>query len=539
MSNVLITALSLYAPQSKEYLYVYRKDDEEYIVSGAQTNEPVPKALGLYLEDKKETLDKIIVLCTPAALKPINGNAPSLERYRHAMSSHFGVNEKELFECVFLSDNPDSEQIFTASLEVAAILKSLENVSVYVDSTGGFRDAMMSMISTMQLLKDSGIAVKDVFYTIFDRDRREPYEIVSRKETYSVYELVSGMDELKKYGNVSRLAGVLSERGVTPTQQKILDALHNVYTEMQLCRVEQSKNALLKLSALLIKYTPDGSVFDKVVETSKLKYEGISEGFAYKDYIKWYFDHGYIAQTLAFFYETLPDILSENRILWAREDLIFQYEHRLKSLVNRRGWNYYFLNTYFKEEHDPEKKLIADAKNQVAALAEDEPKNLTSVTASIKEAVEFAVLLKKNEATRSKAPKSYENLLKALETANVNGFNCEADLLSKHSEKKIYNSIKANPAILSLLFSIEPQSAGDSPEELANLIVSSIDGVDSFVNPKVDIKTLEALLADYFYLKDQRNSVLHVETRSASPEVLSKRIATAIDRLNTVISQSK
>lgn len=540
MLNVLVTALSLYGKNDSEHRYTYKANGKEYIVTGTHTNEPVPKALSLCLKEQGKQLDKIIILCTPAVLKPLDGCVSSLERFKQTLSNYFETQSEDLFECIAIPDMPDSAQLFSASLQIVDSLKKLlPNVSVYLDSTGGFRDAMMSIISTMQLLKDSGIQVADVFYTVFDRDRTEPYEIVSRKESYSVYELVSGMDELRKYGNVSRLLGVFADRGVTNPQQRILDALADVYTELQLCRVEQSKNALLRLNVLLSSYCPDGSVFDTVVSTAKEKYEGIGETTAYEDYIKWYYEHGYVAQTLAFFYETLPDIFSQKGILKAGKDLQLQYSEKINSLVERRKWNYFFINTYFKEHYDPAKVAVAEAREQIELLINDSVKNLTKDAESLKEAVEFAVALKKDSRLSKNTPKSYKNLIYVLEQANINNFNSEEMLLGKKNAKSIYNTIKSNPAIIKPLFSIDIESDKDTPEGLADLIVSSIDGVDSIVNPNVDITTLKALLTDYFYLKDQRNSVLHVETRSASPDVLDERIKMAIKRLDTVITQCK
>ena len=82
--NILVTALSLYRAQKPEQ-YVLSAGGRCYTVTGNQTNEPVPMALKGYLADQKQTLDQIILLCTPATLEQDGEGKTSAQRFCEAM----------------------------------------------------------------------------------------------------------------------------------------------------------------------------------------------------------------------------------------------------------------------------------------------------------------------------------------------------------------------------------------------------------------------------------------------------------------------
>lgn len=529
--NILVTALSLYhVPSEKEY--VLSIDGRSYQVTGCHTNEPVPKALQLYLQTKQQRLDRIIVLCTPATLTPDSEGISSLDRFRAALGPACAR-----IDHICLEEMSNASAIYGASMTLLSLLEGLEEPELYIDSTGGFRDAMMFFISMLQLLKERGIRVADVLYTVYDRNAKGPYPIISRMDAYCVYDLVSGMEQMRTYGDPRKLKEYFRGRKLPSHATAILDTLQSVYMELQLCRVEQSSKALLRLSELLETYTPGDSTFDTVVALAKEKYGGVRDGFGFADYIKWYFVHGYVPQTLAFFYETLPDLLVENRILYPSDALMVEYADLKDKQVERRTWNYSFINTYFKENHHPAKQQIAQARQELNRLfSEEDPCTPSPTGLKIQKAARAVQLAGMNSNMLKKLPRELEDLLEAVCLEQTPGLTTREEVLRCTDPGKLCKRISHNQKLICRLYNIDSPAAELTPEEHAKLITDAIDGKDICIGTGVSRTELTGLLEKYFYLKAQRNSVLHVGQASASHKTLLKNIQAAIDLLDKVLA---
>ncbi len=532
--NILVTALSLYNP-SKSEEYILCKDGREYRVTGQQTNEPVPKALQLYLAKSGQTLDKIIALCTPATLCPDSTGKSSADKFQEALALE-GICPELHTLC--LNELADSQAIYNASLELLELCRTLTEPALYIDSTGGFRDAMMFLISMMQLLKEENFRIADVFYTVYDRNTTNAHPILSRMDAYRVYDLISGYESLNTYGDPRKLKEYFSGRTISDQANNILNTLQSVYQEMQLCRVSQSNAALLRLSGLLEQYSTGDSAFDRVVELAQKKYGGIRDGFTYSDYIKWYFAHGYIPQTLAFFYETLPDILVSNKILYPSAKLTASLQQSHTSQVSSRNENYTFINTYIKETSHSFKLKVTNARQEVLALAYAgsipvDNLNLSEKGKQLYDGMRF-VMLGKLDARYLEKPAAVA-LVNALQSEKTPELRSAEDLWQHKDSQSIYSKIAANQKLLCTLYGIAPEEKELTDAEHARLIVNSADSKDIFLGEGVDPETLVALLEKYFYLKKQRNSILHVGQDSASHKTLLKNIAEAISLLDKVI----
>lgn len=532
--NILVTALSLYR-DSKSEEYVLSKDGQQYRVTGQQTNEPVPKALQLYLQRKGQTLDKIILLCTPAALTADESGKSAADKFRDAMASA-GICAE--IHNLRLNEMADSRAIYNASLELLELCCPLAEPELYIDSTGGFRDAMMFLISMMQLMKGENFRIADVFYTVYDRNMPAPYPIVSRMDAYQVYDLISGYEALNTYGDPRKLKEYFAARPISDQAKNILNTLQSVYQELQLCRVAQSNTALLRLSGLLEQYVPGDSAFDRVVELAQTKFGGIRDGFTYPDYIKWYFNHGYIPQTLSFFYETLPDILVSNRILYPGAKLAATLQKKHTSQVSSRNERYTFINTYFKETYHSFKVKVTDAKEEVLSLAHAgniavEDLALSEAGMRLRAGMRY-VMLGKLDRRQLEKPEAVA-LIRALQSEKTPELRSAEDLWQHADTQTIYSKIAANQKLLCILYGIDPEEKELTDAEHARLIVDSADGKDIFLGENVNPQALVRLLEKYFYLKKQRNSILHVGQDSASHKTLLKNIAEAITLMNEVI----
>ncbi len=532
--NILVSAMSLYThPEEKEYLL--QKEGREIRVSACQTNEPVPKALSLYLSKKGEALDQIVLLCTPAALSFDANGKSAVDYFKNAMRSS-GIDAE--IHTLLLNEKADSESIYFTGLELTTLCRTFSDPKLYIDSTGGFRDAMMFLISMMQLLKEEKIQIADVFYTVLDRKVASPHPIVSRMDAYRVYDLISGYEDLKTYGDPTKLKEYFSAKDLSAEAAKILDALQSVYHEMKLCRVAQTNSALLRLSRLLEEYTPAENAFDRVVELAETKYGGIRDGFTYPDYIKWYYAHGYVPQTLAFFYETLPEILVSGKILYYGNHLKEVLQKDFVSNVPHRKEPYSFFNSYFKKTFGSYQGKVRKAKKEVLSLANAdsipiEQLSLSESGKKLYEGLRYCLLGKHHLQLLKKPEASF--LLEVLQNGKMKGFERAEDLWNFDNTKKILERIAGNEKMLCALYGIAREEKELTDREHARLILASIDGKNTFLKEGVSEEVLGNLLEKYFYLKHQRDSVLHVGQDSASPKTLRKQIAEAISLMEEIL----
>ena len=527
--NILVSALSLYKPAAPAE-YVLRRDSREYRITACQTNEPVPMALAAYLQRQGANLDALVLLCTPATLIPDAQGMNSVERLTAALSD---AQLHPQIHTLRLQEMAESQAIYGASLELLELCRQFDSPELYIDSTGGFRDSMMFLLSMMQLLKGENFRIADVLYTVYDRNISAPYPIVSRMDSYKVYDLISGYEALNTYGDPRKLKEYFADKPISDQARNILNALQSVYQEMQLCRVVQSNSALLRLTGLLDSYTPGDSAFDRVVELAQKKYGGIRDGITYPDYIKWYFSHGYIPQTLAFFYETLPDLLVDRGILYPSTRLTRCLKH-FPSNVPTRTANYHFLNAH------PRRVRAAIARAEVLELAHAgnipmEELGLSEAGCRLYTALNYARLARLDSRLLEKPEVKY--LQGALEQGQVHKLSSLSDLWRFDSNFAVYEEMARHDRLLRALYGVEYDEPSLPEQEHTQRILESVDGLNIFLGEGVDREKLTALLEKYFYLKTQRNSILHIGQDSASHKTLLKNIREAIELMDEVIGK--
>ena len=533
--HILVTALSLYKTDL-EAEYFLTKEGRTYHVTGRHTNEPVAKALQLYLERSKQKLDKIVLLCTPATNQPDDSGKSSVDKFQAAMAEA-GICPE--YHCLTLEEMPDSQSIYNTSKSLLNLLQNCPEPSVYIDSTGGFRDAMMFLISMMQLLKEENIHIADVFYTLLDRKSAGPHPIISRMDAYQVYDLISGYEDLNTYGDPRKLKEYYRGRNISQDAQKILDALKNVYQELQLCRVAQGNAALLQLSQRLEAYTPSGSSFDRVVELAKAKYGGIREGFTALEFIRWYHDHGYVAQSLAFLYEVLPDLLVDGHIIYFSQELKPKLREDYRDHVLKRNENYPFLNFYFKDTFFDFTKRVEAAQKELRILSSSDQISAKD----LRDYLSPTGQLLYNGLNQIKMSKLNTKMLTYPEAAKLVQFFQEngatglrsVQNLQQTDIRSIYDKIASNKKLLCALYGITWEERILTDKEHGKLIVNSVDGKNTFLGEGVNRERLAALLEKYFYLKEQRNSVFHVKQDIASYKTLVSNIAEALALMEEVL----
>lgn len=248
--------------KSKQGLYHYKYKEANTpdldVIYGIHTNEPAIKntlQLEHYINKQTGTydandIDDLIIIATDAAGKwgdedresyytidkSFDEYAESVsgEFFKKYLSDDFGsisalnyiVSEIRYFSkrnnykvgnihVIPIENNPDSFSISRAALRAEEIIQKgiipysdsvKKKKRLYLDSNGGFRDIMSALIGTLRALKVYSIMPDVIYSNDFERiPREEPFNIYNKKDIYSIFDLVSGLDEFIKNGKGDKI----------------------------------------------------------------------------------------------------------------------------------------------------------------------------------------------------------------------------------------------------------------------------------------------------------------------------------------------
>lgn len=213
MARKIILFLSEYKESAKERRYRCPVGDD---VIGAQTNEaPVH-----YLLRQYSNVNEIICIVT--------------ERAREKGWEVFQNKIREENVDVAVTEVPYEEG---SNFAEGALTKIMEKVragdEVLLETTGGFRNAVMDMLLLSRVLSYVGVKTIGAVYSNYQKA-----EIEDLSRLIGFFDLVGGMQELTSFGSVKSLRAYYAETD----DQKIeglLSAMENLYETITLCKTKR------------------------------------------------------------------------------------------------------------------------------------------------------------------------------------------------------------------------------------------------------------------------------------------------------------
>lgn len=333
MARKIILILSAMKPEAEERCY--RCPDGTDVI-GKQTNEaPVRYLLQTYPD-----VAEIICMITPEA------ESTALPYFREMVKQaapNVSIRLVAFHEGQDFSDGPLCEI-------VSAVEK---NDEILLETTGGFRNAVMDLLLLSRVLSYKGIATTCAVYSNF---KTEQVEDVSR--LIEMFELVSGMQELTRFGSVRTLRAYYDMQPTAKQDAKInklLTAMEKLTGTITLCRTKQIEQRMENFNAALAEAEDcDDPLIRTLLPVFQSKF---GKKLTTPGLIKWCVESNMIQQALTIYKERIPayilrdrnDILevrpdapSPNMKEYESEEEARFYEHLLKMGVNMRkayyGW---------------------------------------------------------------------------------------------------------------------------------------------------------------------------------------------------------
>lgn len=268
--NVLLLALSTFPKKSDGYVMTESKfswkDEKEY--TGIYQLDPVPKMLIDQLGQKGESLDKIIMLATSATSDEKKEVKITYLDEKDEREKSYPGTEQEYFqsqiEKEMLSDCSDiaPKDRFTAIRldeknperginEAVETVRGIDNIRLYFDTHGGFREISLVLEAIISLLKMDQIEVQGIYGVEYDPNSGN--KIIDARRGFQIFDFVSGMNEFINYGRINSLETFLEKNtakdpSIKEQQDAFILCMRQISEGIQLCNIPLFEEGLDKLA---------------------------------------------------------------------------------------------------------------------------------------------------------------------------------------------------------------------------------------------------------------------------------------------------
>lgn len=393
---------------------IVNTDMEAAIRSSIATNESSLKYI-LYHTWKDEktreiSFDKVYLLCTDGVMERQGDSPSSYDIFINQMRQFYKVMGRD--EQVFLdaldhvpcgTDLDDISRIKSSIIEMSkkilefkdTFTNDKDEVRLYMDITGGPRNAAMILLVISRLLAYHGIIVDDVYYSGYKEIENGPGEITVHKvlDIYELFDIIAGFEEFKLFGSAKKLntyfkppenIGTGNIESTAIATKKLLKAMDSFSEAINISSRGAFEKSIARLDDSLAlvhstaNNTDNNKTFDQ--ELIELLHKPIEQSYTtllqhHRNhasdelaYIDWCLDHDYLQQALTLFCEYVPEYAVDKGIIEC-DPLVFNayYEdtqqNKEKRLLqaaikawNRAGNNIQFSTFYNVVMPDHDKK---------------------------------------------------------------------------------------------------------------------------------------------------------------------------------------
>ena len=192
-----------------------------------------------------------------------------------------------------------------------------QNDEILLETTGGFRNAVMYMmlLSRLLLYVDSPI-VQAVYSRWAGAGKQGSIEDVSK--IIRLFDLINGMQELSSFGSVRTLRQYYGQAPKDLRIANFLNSMEQLNESILLCRVNLISERLKQFQASLVELKNCGDpIMQALLPAFRKKFNGKMKTV---DLIRWYLESDMLPQALTLYTEKIPErILGKHRFLEMRE----------------------------------------------------------------------------------------------------------------------------------------------------------------------------------------------------------------------------
>ena len=215
-----------------------------------QTNE----AAVLELKKHKEGPDCILALCSelvrtsPTVHLPDGKTCTTVEYFRDVFLPSAGIPAERLV-VIPVPDSMDDKAQFRAISLLLGKIEAEDTLSI--DLSGGMRDTAMLLVTAARCMRDlRSVETRRVIYSELLPDGTS--RIHDSSQLYSLFDLITAMDEFFSTGTAQKLKGYLWSEGESdPALHTLLARINQFSDDLALCRVQALNEDLSQIAQAL------------------------------------------------------------------------------------------------------------------------------------------------------------------------------------------------------------------------------------------------------------------------------------------------
>ena len=348
--NIIVLSMSTLGEKVYPCNFVYKENDE----TGEEYYSQLEPISRMILE-REGSLDKIIILATESTKKDqefiLDPNGKNEKRTCSAINFYkerMGLKNEEKIKIVDVE-----EKEFTPAIsKVVETIRSLyteknseDELKLWIDTQGGFRNITLVMNAIISLLKTDNIE-PDGIYSVNFNSKAKLQPIIDQTETYKIFQFVSGINEFSRYGRAEQLEDYYDSISPENTP-KVIRKMKDITEAIQMCNMIEFEKYLKELKNL-VKNRSDASekellnIFWKQIENDYGQL--LKESCTGLDIVEWFYKKKFYQQAITYIESKLPREWVERGILSCKVS---------KSRLND-------LKTYLNKEWAKDENMIID-----------------------------------------------------------------------------------------------------------------------------------------------------------------------------------
>lgn len=371
MGNVLIFFMSTRNAYSAEIYYKYGKrykEDGINLPQTTHTNLGTAKALAYSIGQ----IDKVCYLASKSVRKlKADGSDEAwfkreLDAYLDTLSKG-SKRKKVLYKSVKVADDFSDKTIMKSAIKLIDRIDVKEGDHVYIDFTGGIRQAASILLAVGKILELKSINVI-LLTNQYNRDKKDEYKdsqtplkVVENKNVSSGMDYVSATQYFLKTGDISQLKIWFenNERSLNGIENDIIKRFEKFYKSISLCRADVTTDCWNEIRSDLDAYEKNKEktlTFAYVVDLLTAEMEKGGDN-SIVSLIYWCLKHNFVQQAVTIFNEKIPGVV--HSVLTKQELLyLFPTEIKNKNLKNSYLGIYEHLLDETKSSKEDLKDLI-------------------------------------------------------------------------------------------------------------------------------------------------------------------------------------
>lgn len=337
--NIIVLSMSTLGEKVYPCNFVYKENDE----TGEEYYSQLEPISRMILE-REGSLDKIIILATESTKKDqefiLDPNGKNEKRTCSAIDFYkerMGLKNEEKIKIVDVEEKeftPAISKVVETIRSLYAEKNSEDELKLWIDTQGGFRNITLVMNAIISLLKTDNIE-PDGIYSVNFNSKAKLQPIIDQTETYKIFQFVSGINEFSRYGRAEQLEDYYDSISPENTP-KVIRKMKDITEAIQMCNMIQFENHLKDLRKLVKERDTSEknllNIFWKQIENDYGQL--LEESCTGLDIVEWFYKKKFYQQAITYIESKLPQEWVEREIISYKEN--GNGLNELKELLKKR-----------------------------------------------------------------------------------------------------------------------------------------------------------------------------------------------------------